>query len=64
MRSGILLCAMLLLGGCAATVENPRTGERLSCSEGWRDASPWSQSDACVANHIAEGWVIADEGQR
>ena len=63
MRLGALICGVLLLSGCAATVENPRTGERISCSEGWLDVSPWSQSDACEANHLAQGWVIADDKQ-
>ena len=61
MRLGALICGVLLLGGCAATVENPRTGERISCSQGALDISPWSQSDACTANYLAQGWVIADE---
>jgi hypothetical protein len=60
MRLGAIVFATLLLGGCAATVENPMTGEKLSCSQGALDASPWSQSDTCVADHIAQGWVIAD----
>jgi hypothetical protein len=56
----MVLFTALLLGGCAAaTVENPQTGEKLSCSEGALDISPWSQSEGCVANHIAQGWVIA-----
>jgi hypothetical protein len=58
MRLGTIMLAVLLLGGCAEAVENPRTGERLSCSEGILDLSPWSQSDSCTANHIAEGWVV------
>ena len=60
MRIVAMVFAVSLLGGCAATVENPMTGEKLSCSQGVLDASPWSQSDACVASHIAQGWVIAD----
>jgi hypothetical protein len=64
MRFAVLAWAVLLLGGCSAVVEDPKTGERLSCSEGWRDASPWSQSDACVANHIAQGWVIVDDSRQ
>ncbi len=63
MRLGILMCAMLLLGGCAGSVENPRTGEILSCSEGVMDISPWSQSEACTANYITQGWVIADDNR-
>ena len=59
MRYSPILLAALLLGGCANTqaVWYPKTGETVACSEGAMDASPWSQSEACVADHIAHGWV-------
>jgi hypothetical protein len=60
MRCLALCVVLLLLAGCAepVTVENPRTGETLTCSTPASEWNPWSQSDACTAGHIAQGWVI------
>ena len=60
MRVAIFVITGLMLVGCATpvTVENPQTGQRLVCSEGALDWSPWSQQDACVADHLAQGWTI------
>src|ERR1700760_1358137 len=60
MRVAIVVVAGLMLAGCAApvTVENPRTGQSLVCGDGARDWSPWSQQEACVAGHLAQGWTI------
>jgi hypothetical protein len=60
MRVAIVVIAGLMLAGCAepVTVENPRTGQSLVCSDGAGDWSPWSQQEACVAGHLAQGWTI------
>jgi hypothetical protein len=56
-----LFLAFLLLAGCAepVIVQNPRTGETVTCSTAMSEWDPWSQSDACTASHIAQGWTIA-----
>ena len=55
------LTAILLLAGCAApvTVQNPKTGEMLPCKTAAAEWNPWSQADACVADHLAQGWMVA-----
>lgn len=60
MRYATLLVTAWLLQACSVpvTVQNPQTGETLACTEGWRDQSPWSQREACVADHVAQGWTI------
>jgi hypothetical protein len=60
----ILAAAAVLLGACSVPVvlQNPRTGESMTCSDGsWGDQSPWSQREACVADHVAQGWVVKHE---
>ena len=60
MRFTAVILTTLLLGGCATAVQNPKTGERSSpARKVWFDMSPWSQDDACTANHIAQGWTVA-----
>jgi hypothetical protein len=59
MRFTAVILTTLLLGGCATAVQNPKTGEIQTCSQGVLDISPWSQDDACTANHIAQGWTVA-----
>jgi hypothetical protein len=66
MRRIAILATMLLAGGCSGGVEgvwNPRTGEFESCSQGLADWSPWSQRDACIAGHVAQGWNVKVRGQ-
>ncbi len=62
-REAVIFLAALLLGGCSVpvVVQNPQTGETVTCTEGWRDQSPWSQREACVAGHVAQGWVVKHE---
>jgi len=61
MRHLTLCLVLAVLAGCAApvTVQNPKTGEAVTCSTPVSEWNPWSQSDACVASHIAAGWMIA-----
>jgi hypothetical protein len=42
--------------GCAGNVVmlNPRTGETTTCRAS--SLNPWSQQEACVGDHIAQGW--------
>jgi hypothetical protein len=42
--------------GCAHDIVmlNPRTGETLTCRAS--ALNPWSQLQACVGDHIAQGW--------
>lgn len=51
-----LLTAACVLTGCARDVVMlyPRTGETMTCRES--RLNPWSQQEACVGAHIAEGW--------
>jgi hypothetical protein len=52
----MLIIAACLLAGCARDVVmlNPRTGETMTCRKS--PLSPWSQQEACVGDHIAQGW--------
>jgi hypothetical protein len=61
MRYLALTVALALLAGCAdpVVVQNPKSGEKLLCKTPASEWNPWSQDDACVAEHIAEGWTIA-----
>ena len=54
-----LVTAACLLTGCAADVVmvNPRTGEKAICKESVGGLNPWSQKEACIGQHIAEGWT-------
>jgi hypothetical protein len=53
-----LIIAACLLTGCASDVvmQNPRTGETAPCRASLMGLNPWSQQDACIADHIAQGW--------
>jgi hypothetical protein len=53
-----LILSACVLTGCAADVmmQNPRTGETATCRESLMGLNPWSQRDACIAGHIAQGW--------
>jgi hypothetical protein len=42
-------------------LQNPQTGEIVTCIEGAGDWPPWSQQQACVGDHIAEGWVVKND---
>ena len=58
-----------LLAGCGdlfaepVTVRNPQTGEAVLCKTAASEWNPWSQGDACVAGHLAEGWVIQNDDE-
>jgi hypothetical protein len=60
-----LCLALALLAGCAepVTVLNPQTGETVLCKTAASEWNPWSQSDTCVAGHLAEGWTIVRSGR-
>jgi hypothetical protein len=52
----MLLTAACVLMGCAhdTVMLNPRSGETTTCrASSW---NPWSQQEACVGDHIAQGW--------
>jgi hypothetical protein len=53
-----LIAAAGLLSGCAADVvmENPRTGDTVTCQESVNGLNPWSQKEACVGAYTAQGW--------
>jgi hypothetical protein len=54
----MLIIAACLLTGCATdvAVQNPRTGDTVTCRASLRGLNPWSQQDACIADHITQGW--------
>ena len=58
MRYLTLIIAAGVLTSCATDValQNPRTGDTVTCRASLRGLNPWSQQDACVADHIAQGW--------
>ena len=60
MRYAMLVAAALALAGCAddVSVQNPKTGERLVCRQDHSGLDPWSQTQACVAGHLAQGWTL------
>lgn len=60
----LLLCATL--AGCASDTAmlNPQTGQTVVCQEPLKGFDPWSQSQACVAQHEAQGWVISGSTAR
>jgi hypothetical protein len=58
----LLLVSSFLLAGCTggARLQDPRTGAHIDCGTETIDLNPWSQTDACVAEHIAQGWTIEE----
>ena len=48
--------------GSKSTVvmQNPRTGDVATCRPSPWGMNPWSQQDACIADHIAQGWRRAN----
>jgi hypothetical protein len=62
LRNLTLIVAACVLTGCATDVamQNPRTGDTVTCRASLRGLNPWSQQDACVADHIAQGWRRAN----
>jgi hypothetical protein len=64
----IVSCALLVVVCCMATgcahdavVQNPHTGATEICRESLGGLNPWSQTSACVADHIAQGWTRPDQ---
>lgn len=62
-RKAVLLAATLALGACVGGVEavqDPQTGQTATCSEPGMMPSwnPWSQREACLADHVAQGWAV------
>lgn len=61
-QQAAFIAAALALGGCGsnvAAVENPQTGQTETCSgPGMNEMNPWGQRDACLADHIAQGWTV------
>jgi hypothetical protein len=59
-RYAALIIAAGLLTGCASDVVmlNPRTGESITCPAG--PLNPWSQQQACIGDHVAQGWRRQD----
>jgi hypothetical protein len=55
------IAVVCVLSGCAADVVmlNPRTGETAMCRPSLRGLNPWSQQEACIGEHIAQGWIRA-----
>jgi len=62
-RSAAISLAAMSLAACSSplAVQNPHTGETVTCTDGASDWSPWSQQQACVGDHIAQGWVVKNE---
>jgi hypothetical protein len=58
LRYLILIVAACTLTGCATDVamQDPRTGDATVCRASLLGLNPWSQQDACIADHIAQGW--------
>ncbi len=56
MRYLMLIVAACFATSCAEDVVmlNPRTGETVTCRAA--PLNPWSQQEACVGDHIAQGW--------
>ena len=61
MRFVMLIVVASVLTGCASDVHvlDPRTGETAVCPASAMGLNPWSQQDACVAEHLAQGWTRA-----
>jgi hypothetical protein len=60
MRVLALVSLLAALAGCAepVSVRDPHTGETVLCKTAASEWNPWSQDDACVSGHIAQGWTI------
>jgi hypothetical protein len=61
-RYAVFIAAIFMLGGCGSGVEavqDPQTGQTVTCTgPGMSDMDPWSQRDACIADHVAQGWTV------
>lgn len=56
----LMITVGCVLMACArdAVMLNPRTGETMTCRAS--SLNPWSQQEACVGDHIAQGWRRLD----
>ena len=63
MRYVMLIVAACALTGCATDVivQNPRTGETATCKTSLAGLNPWDQQEACIADHLAQGWTRTDD---
>jgi len=63
-RVSLILSIILgaVLSGCATdvTMVNPRTGDMTACRASLHGLNPWSQQQACIGEHIADGWARRD----
>ncbi len=59
MRFVTVILATGALAACASDVQmqDPRTGETATCRQSLAGWDPWSQTYACVASHMEQGWV-------
>lgn len=62
-RYAVLVAVGCLATGCAQDVMvlNPRTGTTEVCRQSLAGLDPWSQTEGCVADHIAQGWTRSDQ---
>jgi hypothetical protein len=60
--AGFVIAIFFILTGCTggAVVQDPRTGQRLDCGTEGIDLDPWSQTDRCIADHLAQGWTVEE----
>lgn len=67
LRLATALATALALAACGsgvAAVQDPQTGQTDTCSgPGMTDRNPWSQRDACLADHVAQGWMVKMKSQ-
>lgn len=65
MRYLTLIVATYSLAACASdsnvAMQDPRTGETVTCRQSLAGLNPWSQTYACVTEHAAQGWVTTGE---
>jgi hypothetical protein len=59
-RFASLIVLACLLGGCANDIvmQNPRTGETVTCRQSLAGWNPWSQTYACATAKAEQGWII------
>ena len=65
LRYLILMAATCWLTACASdtdvAMQDPRTGDTTTCGQSFLGLNPWSQTQACVAQHAAQGWVTTSK---
>jgi hypothetical protein len=65
MRFLTLILAAAALAACASDVQmqDPRSGETATCAQSLGGWDPWSQTYACAARHMEQGWVVTSGGK-